>query len=137
MKEFMADFGGSHEAVMTKGHCLTWSANLVHGGPPAKTEKTKRHSQVTHYFFHGSNCNWFPVASNLHKGQVEYYSPESIAKKWDEKVPKAERKEISKLFGGDCETHSGVVSPCDMQSRPPLVMSKLYEYVQKEGEVVM
>ena len=141
MTEAMFAHGHRFEAVIPKGHCLIWSANLVHGGPPATIEKKPRFSQVSHYFFHGSNYNWVPVASNLHKGQVEYYSTEMVLKKWDDKIPLAERKSLSKFVSGDCKTFTknldDVISPCEMQSRPPLIMSKLYEYVQREGEVVM
>mmetsp|Transcript_31386 Transcript_31386/g.66849 ORF Transcript_31386/g.66849 Transcript_31386/m.66849 type:complete len:420 (+) Transcript_31386:212-1471(+) len=141
MTEAMSLHGRYYEAVIPKGHCLIWSANLVHGGPPSATEKKPRFSQVTHYFFHGSNYNWVPVASNLHKRKVEYYATESVLEMWDEKIPLAKRKSLSKFVEGDCEKFTkrrdDVISPCEMQSRPPLIMSKLYEYVQQEGEVVM
>ena len=48
-------------AIIPRGHCLIWAANLVHGGPPADTQKKPRFSQVTHYFFRGASYMWAPV----------------------------------------------------------------------------
>ena len=48
-------------AIIPRGHCLIWAGNLVHGGPPADTQKKPRFSQVTHYFFRGASYMWAPV----------------------------------------------------------------------------
>lgn len=42
-----------HHAVLKKGHCLVWAANLLHGGSVHRDKGRTRHSQVTHYFFEG------------------------------------------------------------------------------------
>lgn len=42
-----------HYAVLRKGHCLVWAANLLHGGSVHRDKGRTRHSQVTHYFFAG------------------------------------------------------------------------------------
>jgi hypothetical protein len=41
-------------ALIKKGQALVWSANLLHGGAPAKDPNRTRKSQVTHYFFEGT-----------------------------------------------------------------------------------
>ena len=40
--------------LIKKGQALVWSANLLHGGSPAKDPNRTRKSQVTHYFFEGT-----------------------------------------------------------------------------------
>ena len=40
--------------LINKGQALIWSANLLHGGSPAKDPSRTRKSQVTHFFFEGS-----------------------------------------------------------------------------------
>lgn len=137
----MERFGNRYEAVIPKGHCLIWSANLIHGGPEAKKERTLRLSQVTHFFFRGANYQWAPVASDVGKGKIEYYDTDAVAKKWDDNLPSEERRKISKFMGGDCETFTkdkpGVVSPCEMHSRPPRVFSKLLDHKSAQGESIM
>ena len=40
--------------LIKKGQALIWSANLLHGGSPAKDPNRTRKSQVTHFFFEGT-----------------------------------------------------------------------------------
>ncbi len=40
--------------LIKKGQALIWSANLLHGGSPAKDSARTRKSQVTHFFFEGT-----------------------------------------------------------------------------------
>ena len=40
--------------LIKKGQALIWSANLLHGGSPAKDPSRTRKSQVTHFFFEGT-----------------------------------------------------------------------------------
>jgi hypothetical protein len=40
--------------LIRKGQALIWSANLLHGGSPAKDPNRTRRSQVTHFFFEGT-----------------------------------------------------------------------------------
>ena len=40
--------------LIKKGEALIWSANLLHGGSPAKDPTRTRNSQVTHFFFEGT-----------------------------------------------------------------------------------
>jgi hypothetical protein len=40
--------------LINKGQALIWSANLLHGGSPAKDPNRTRKSQVTHFFFEGT-----------------------------------------------------------------------------------
>ncbi len=42
-----------HYAVLKKGLCFVWSANLLHGGSVHRDKGRTRHSQVTHFFFEG------------------------------------------------------------------------------------
>jgi len=42
-----------HYAVIKKGLCFVWAANLLHGGSVHRDKGRTRHSQVTHYFFEG------------------------------------------------------------------------------------
>ena len=141
MTEAMKKFGNRHEAIIPRGHCLIWSANLVHGGPPANIEKTLRLSQVTHYFFHNSNYNWVPIKSDVINGHIRYYDKEKNLKKWDNDLDKNMRKSLSKFKNGDCTTFTKnnphVISPCEMHSRPPQVMSKLFPHLSEKGNDVL
>jgi hypothetical protein len=51
-----------HYAVLKKGQCLIWSANLLHGGSVHRDKGRTRHSQVTHYYFEG--CQYFSPLSS-------------------------------------------------------------------------
>ena len=42
-----------HYAVIKKGFCFVWSANLLHGGSVHRDKGRTRHSQVTHFYFEG------------------------------------------------------------------------------------
>jgi ectoine hydroxylase-related dioxygenase (phytanoyl-CoA dioxygenase family) len=42
-----------HYAIIEKGKCFVWAANLLHGGSVHRDKGRTRHSQVTHYFFEG------------------------------------------------------------------------------------
>ncbi len=130
-------------AIIPKGHCLIWSANLVHGGPPAETEALKRFSQVTHYFFRRSDYNWAPIMSDLTKDRVTYYDEESVNKKWAVETDLKTQDQLfamSKFRESSCEDHQGApdsTTPCDMVHRFPYVMSHLLEHHQKQGDVLM
>jgi ectoine hydroxylase-related dioxygenase (phytanoyl-CoA dioxygenase family) len=52
----------SERAIIKKGQCLIWSANLIHGGGSHPEKHRTRHSQVTHYFFEGCQ-NYTPLDS--------------------------------------------------------------------------
>ncbi len=51
-----------HHAILKKGQCLIWSANLLHGGSVHRDKDRTRHSQVTHYYFEG--CQYFSPLSS-------------------------------------------------------------------------
>ena len=51
-----------HHAVLKKGQCLIWSANLLHGGSVHRDKGRTRHSQVTHYYFDG--CQYYSPLSS-------------------------------------------------------------------------
>ena len=130
-------------AIIPRGHCLIWSANLVHGGPPATMGGLKRFSQVTHYFYRRSSYNWEPIMSDVSKGKVVYYDETAIRRKWEFSEDPAEQDRLfekSKFRNGACENHNGpdgTLSPCDLIHRVPLVMSDLLTHTQKGGEVLM
>jgi hypothetical protein len=131
-------------AVIPRGYCLIWTANLVHGGPPATIGDDgwarRRLSQVTHYFFHGSAYQWAPVASDVVENQIEYYDPASVLMKWqqgDQATPD-ERARMSKFRSGTCnEIPSGIPSPCAIVHRPPKVLSSVIQHNTQPGESVM
>ncbi|CAN5567819.1 hypothetical protein BH11PLA2_BH11PLA2_35590 [soil metagenome] len=52
----------AERAIIKKGQCLIWSANLIHGGGSHPDKKRTRHSQVTHYYFEGCQ-NYMPLES--------------------------------------------------------------------------
>jgi hypothetical protein len=55
MQKVVADAGIEIEyGLIKKGQALIWSANLLHGGSPAKDPERTRKSQVTHFFFEGT-----------------------------------------------------------------------------------
>lgn len=135
MEESLRQFGQKEDLIIPKGHCLLWSANLAHGGAPAINKKLLRLSQVTHYFFHGSVYNWAPVGSNIHEDKIWYYDKDLIARQWDTSVKLRERRAIEKVSTKGCDAYTKdtphIPSPCDMQTRPPLVLSKLLPYKLK------
>ncbi len=49
VKDLPIDYG-----LIKRGEALIWSANLLHGGSPAKDPARTRNSQVTHFFFEGT-----------------------------------------------------------------------------------
>jgi hypothetical protein len=51
-----------HYAILKKGQCLVWAANLLHGGSIHRDKGRTRHSQVTHYYFEG--CQYFSPLSS-------------------------------------------------------------------------
>lgn len=51
-----------HHAVLRKGQCLVWAANLLHGGSVHRDKGRTRHSQVTHYYFEG--CQYYQPLSS-------------------------------------------------------------------------
>ena len=130
-------------AVIPRGHCLIWSANLVHGGPPATMGGLKRFSQVTHYFYRRSSYNWAPIMSDVHKGDIVYYDEASVRKKWensDDPTEQDRKFDLSKFRNGACDDHygpEGTASPCDLIHRVPFVMSDLLTHTIGDGEVLM
>ncbi len=55
MQKVVAEAGLEIEyGLIKKGQALIWSANLLHGGSPAKDPTRTRKSQVTHFFFEGT-----------------------------------------------------------------------------------
>jgi ectoine hydroxylase-related dioxygenase (phytanoyl-CoA dioxygenase family) len=63
-------------AMLRKGHCFFWAANLLHGGSPRHDRRRTRHSQVTHYFF--DECRYHRPLLNAN-GKVYEFAPELIA----------------------------------------------------------
>lgn len=51
-----------HHAILRKGQCLIWAANLLHGGSVHRDKGRTRHSQVTHYYFDG--CQYYSPLSS-------------------------------------------------------------------------
>lgn len=51
-----------HYAILKKGQCLIWAANLLHGGSVHRDKGRTRHSQVTHYYFEG--CQYYSPLSS-------------------------------------------------------------------------
>jgi ectoine hydroxylase-related dioxygenase (phytanoyl-CoA dioxygenase family) len=54
MQSVVKDLTIEYADSMKKGQALIWSANLLHGGSPAKDPNRTRKSQVTHFFFEGT-----------------------------------------------------------------------------------
>ncbi len=53
-----------------KGDALIWTATVLHGGRPIKTEGSTRWSQVTHYYF--EECIYYqPIYSSALTGEVK------------------------------------------------------------------
>lgn len=65
-------------ALLKRGQALIWAGNLLHGGDRVQDPRRTRLSQVTHYFFEGSEWFWTPLLSALHLGRVCYWRPEFI-----------------------------------------------------------
>jgi len=126
-------------AIMPAGHVFIWSANLVHGGPPANKHALPRLSQVTHYFYRNSHYNWAPVASDVGNGAIEYYDEQAVNKKWSQEGDPAELFALSKFRSGTCNMHGSISSPCDMHHRLPAIMSKLMPHVAEDvnDDVIM
>jgi len=57
---------------LKKGQTFFWAAGLVHGGSVQKNRELTRLSQVTHYFFEGSEYYWVPKLSYSTKGVIRY-----------------------------------------------------------------
>ena len=127
------------KAIIKRGECLIWSANLIHGGPPATVEKLRRLSQVTHYFFQGADYMWVPVASNVDEDDIEYYDVEAIRDKWSQSASPDILFAKSKFKHGKCTDvpKSSSQNPCNEVSRIPRILSKLLKHDVKSGEAVM
>ncbi len=78
LQELIKSLGLKKESVtMSKGECLIWAANLLHGGDPILDESRTRHSQVTHYFF--EDCFFFtPMLSAPFKNDFHVRHPMNI-----------------------------------------------------------
>jgi len=76
--ELIETLGLKKESVkMSKGQCLVWTANLLHGGDPIVDKNSSRHSQVTHYFF--EDCLYYtPLLSSPFKGEYHIRRPINI-----------------------------------------------------------
>lgn len=57
---------------LKKGQTFIWAAGLVHGGSKQKNRELTRLSQVSHYYFEGSQYYWVPKLSDLTKGRIYY-----------------------------------------------------------------
>ena len=57
-------------ALIPKGSCIIWKANLIHGGHPDCNKNTTRLSMVTHYFFKSSKYWWTPLISTPPKKKL-------------------------------------------------------------------
>lgn len=53
------------QALVKRGQAVIWAANLVHGGSAVKDRSRTRLSQVSHYFFEGSEFFWSPVRTRI------------------------------------------------------------------------
>lgn len=119
------------EAVVEKGWVFIWAANLVYGEAFVRNPELERFSQITHYFYHNSNYQWAPVASDLEHDVVTYYDETALEFKLSEKGTTTERKEMQKFVIGACDLitqgKEGVPTPCDHKHPVPQVMSKLLQ----------
>lgn len=70
MEALMVNVGlERRQLVVSRGDCLVWSSNLVHGGSPILRAGASRWSQVTHYFF--EDCIYYtPMLSNRVTGEL-------------------------------------------------------------------
>ena len=69
LNDFSREYG-----ILSKGQCLVWSANLLHGGAIQTKRELSRHSQVTHYFM-GEPKAWRPIQSSENR---HYFKPEKV-----------------------------------------------------------
>jgi len=78
LRNLIERLGLKKESVkMSKGQCLIWSANLLHGGDPILDKNSSRHSQVTHYFF--EDCLYYtPLLSSPFKSEYHVRRPINI-----------------------------------------------------------
>ena len=129
------------EAVFPKGWVLIWSANLVHGGPPAKQPGMARLSQVTHYFFRNSDYNWAPVASDVDNDAVTFYDEDAVNRKWSREGTPEERRSMSKFKVGPCnlmtKDNPNVPNPCDHAHKIPKVFSQIFDHKGEAGNDVI
>ncbi len=75
------------KTVLRKGQALIWAANLLHGGDSVKDKTRTRLTQVTHYFFEGSEFYWTPLLSDMPAGKIVRRYPEAIGVDPAQKVP--------------------------------------------------
>jgi len=66
------------KTFLRKGTAFIWAANLLHGGGWVRDKSRTRMTQVTHYFFEGSEFYWTPLLSDIPRGHVERRHPEFI-----------------------------------------------------------
>jgi ectoine hydroxylase-related dioxygenase (phytanoyl-CoA dioxygenase family) len=62
-------------AIIKKGQGVIWAANVLHGGSPILDPGRTRLSQVTHYFFSGSQYYWTPLWSDMGRKHVYKRNP--------------------------------------------------------------
>lgn len=56
--------------LIKKGQAILWAGNLLHGGSKVRDRSRTRFSQVSHYFFEGSEFYWAPLSSDLISGRI-------------------------------------------------------------------
>ena len=66
------------KTTLKKGQALIWAANLLHGGDSVKDKSRTRFTQVTHYFFEGSEFYWTPLLSDFSNGKIVRRNPAFI-----------------------------------------------------------
>ncbi|WP_161966229.1 phytanoyl-CoA dioxygenase family protein [Steroidobacter cummioxidans] len=109
IEKILADAGfSSQPALLKRGQCLIWSANIFHGGSPVLDRNRTRLSQVTHYYFPG--CIYYtPLLSSPQRQlwrlrQVQDLRTLEAVPTYEglprRRKPKEERGFLSKVFGG-------------------------------------
>lgn len=80
--------------AIKKGHCLIWSANLLHGGDPIKDKTRTRHTLVTHYYFEQGRY-YSPLYSDVYAGNIAWKDIKDI--RTDQRVPHQHNDKIVRL----------------------------------------
>lgn len=88
---------------LKKGQTFIWAAGLVHGGSIQNNMELTRLSQVSHYYFEGSNYWWVPRLSDLAEGKIHYRNGEVQSCK-PQFVPIGGAKEFHSCADGVIET---------------------------------
>lgn len=74
LEDAMAKAGLEEATASTikRGQTFLWAAALIHGGSKQKDLSQSRLSQVTHYFFEGTEYLWQPRTSQTTSGKITY-----------------------------------------------------------------